>query len=80
VKDSDELRDRIGDCLAIPPCNISDDQLAEIGEAIREADRADILAPRCDEPDCTERATCGTPSPNGYRWVCRKHYDAATGG
>ena len=81
MKDSDELRDRIGDVLAIPPCDITDAQLAEIAEAIREADRADILAPRCDEPGCTARATCGTPSPHGYyRWVCRKHYDTVTGG
>lgn len=28
----------------------------------------------CDEPGCSQRATCGTPTPNGYRSVCGEHY------
>jgi hypothetical protein len=31
----------------------------------------------CDEPDCKQRATCGTPTPSGYRSVCGEHYRAA---
>lgn len=31
----------------------------------------------CDEPDCKQRATCGTPTPSGYRSVCGEHYHAA---
>ena len=27
----------------------------------------------CDEPECFEPATCGTPIPNGYRRTCHKH-------
>lgn len=27
----------------------------------------------CDEPDCFEDATCGWPSPTGYRKTCRTH-------
>ncbi len=27
----------------------------------------------CDEPECWEQDTCGTPAPNGYRRTCGKH-------
>lgn len=27
----------------------------------------------CDEPGCREEATCGTPTPAGYRSTCGKH-------
>lgn len=27
----------------------------------------------CDEPGCWEHATCGTPTPTGYRRTCGKH-------
>lgn len=27
----------------------------------------------CDEPDCWEPATCGTPTQSGYRSTCGKH-------
>ena len=27
----------------------------------------------CDEPECREPATCGTPTPAGYRHTCGKH-------
>lgn len=27
----------------------------------------------CDEPDCWELDTCGTPTPNGYRRTCDRH-------
>ena len=27
----------------------------------------------CDEPGCTERASCGTPTKDGYRQTCGKH-------
>ena len=28
----------------------------------------------CDERDCWDTATCGTPTEDGYRNVCGKHY------
>ena len=27
----------------------------------------------CDEPDCWEEDTCGTPTPKGYRRTCGEH-------
>ena len=27
----------------------------------------------CDEPECFEPASCGTPTQNGYRRTCLKH-------
>ena len=27
----------------------------------------------CDEPGCWEFATCGCPTPDGYRQTCGKH-------
>lgn len=27
----------------------------------------------CDEPDCWQEATCGWPSPSGYRRTCGEH-------
>ena len=27
----------------------------------------------CDEPECWNEVTCGTPTPNGYRQTCGKH-------
>lgn len=27
----------------------------------------------CDEPECFEPDTCGTPTPEGYRRTCGKH-------
>ena len=30
----------------------------------------------CDEPGCWEQATCGTPTPAGYRLTCGKHVPA----
>lgn len=30
----------------------------------------------CDEPGCTQDATCGTPSLEGYRRCCGEHYQA----
>lgn len=32
----------------------------------------------CDEPECPDQATCGTPTPKGYRQVCGHHYRALT--
>ena len=37
-------------------------------------------AQTCDEPGCSERSTCGTPTPGGYRRVCGKHFAALSGG
>lgn len=31
------------------------------------------LQEACDEPDCWEFSSCGTPTPNGYRRTCGKH-------
>ncbi len=27
----------------------------------------------CDEPGCWNEASCGTPTPNGYRRICGQH-------
>lgn len=27
----------------------------------------------CDEPGCSNSATCGTPTPDGYRSTCHHH-------
>jgi hypothetical protein len=27
----------------------------------------------CDEPECWKLASCGTPTPGGYRHTCYKH-------
>ena len=35
---------------------------------------ADTLLMVCDEPLCNLAATCGTPTKDGYRSVCGKHY------
>lgn len=31
------------------------------------------LRPACDEPECWEMQTCGTPTPAGYRITCGRH-------
>jgi hypothetical protein len=31
------------------------------------------LSLACDEPDCWDGATCGTPTKDGYRNTCGKH-------
>ena len=31
------------------------------------------LRTTCDEPECFEFDTCGTPIPHGYRRTCGKH-------
>lgn len=33
----------------------------------------DSIQVACDEPDCFEPVTCGTPSDKGYRQTCPKH-------
>jgi len=32
----------------------------------------------CDESGCEQEATCGTPTPSGYRQVCGFHYRQLT--
>jgi hypothetical protein len=32
----------------------------------------------CDEPDCWEQDTCGTPTPTGYRRTCGRHQPTQT--
>ena len=32
----------------------------------------------CDQPDCWEPVTCGTPTPEGYRSTCSAHKPEAT--
>lgn len=32
----------------------------------------------CETPGCNEWATCGTPTPDGYRRLCGTHYREAT--
>lgn len=29
----------------------------------------------CEHPGCVEWATCGTPTPDGYKRLCSKHFD-----
>lgn len=29
---------------------------------------------KCDEPGCSKRASCGFPTPDGYRRTCGEHY------
>lgn len=33
----------------------------------------DTIVQVCDEPDCWNHSTCGTPTPAGYRLTCEKH-------
>jgi hypothetical protein len=33
----------------------------------------DTVLEGCDEPECKEIATCGTPADKGYRRTCGKH-------
>ena len=33
----------------------------------------------CDEPGCNAWASCGKPTPDGYRRVCSVHYQALCG-
>jgi hypothetical protein len=35
--------------------------------------REQTLHTCCDEPGCTQEATCGTPTPAGYRHTCGRH-------
>jgi hypothetical protein len=46
------------------------------GETIRGCPKCktlqDFLA-ACDEPECWQAATCGTPTPKGYRQTCFQH-------
>ena len=34
---------------------------------------ANTLREACDEPDCWEFSSCGTPTETGYRRTCGKH-------
>ncbi len=34
---------------------------------------ADHFARVCADPDCTKFATIGTPTPDGYKWLCYEH-------
>jgi hypothetical protein len=33
----------------------------------------ETLVVACDEPGCSAKVTCGTPTPDGYRNTCGKH-------
>ena len=39
----------------------------------------DSFQQMCDEPDCIEIATCGWPSPHGYRLTCGEHFKQIPG-
>jgi hypothetical protein len=41
---------------------------------------ANTLVRICDEPGCWKDATCGTPTPDGYRRVCGGHYGMFSNG
>ena len=34
---------------------------------------SDTLTTCCDAPGCWDAATCGTPTPGGYRLTCEEH-------
>jgi len=36
------------------------------------------LVQACDDHDCWDEATCGTPTDGGYRMTCGKHAPLAT--
>jgi hypothetical protein len=38
---------------------------------------AEQMRSTCDEPDCWEPDTSGTPTPAGYRRTCWEHYPEA---
>jgi hypothetical protein len=40
-----------------------------------ECKSANELVNACDEPGCKQDASCGWPSPKGYRRTCNTHYD-----
>ena len=33
----------------------------------------------CDEPECWQKATCGTPTVSGYRQTCHQHVPSSSG-
>lgn len=35
--------------------------------------REQSLTAGCDEPQCRDEATCGTPTPDRYRVTCSRH-------
>jgi hypothetical protein len=35
--------------------------------------QVETLRVACDEPECWREASCGTPTPNGYRSTCATH-------
>lgn len=37
-----------------------------------------VLYLACDEPGCWQMASCGTPTPSGYRSTCHKHCPGMT--
>lgn len=39
--------------------------------------RCQTIRTCCDEPGCWEEATCGTPTPSGYRRTCGPHHPSA---
>jgi hypothetical protein len=53
--------------------NIRDDLKEVIREEKIENTRLKKFAGMCDEPDCFETASCGSPSDSGYRWTCNEH-------
>ncbi len=38
----------------------------------------DNMIEACDEPGCWKAATCGTPTPSGYRRTCGDHWPNRT--
>lgn len=37
-------------------------------------DEPNTVESMCDEPGCPNVSTCGLPTPEGYKWICGKHY------
>jgi len=42
-------------------------------DACPQCHRVNDMRQCCDEPECFAEATCGTPTPGGYRRTCGKH-------
>lgn len=59
------LREQLTD-----PNPFEEKEVVEGCPACRQVDTVEIL---CDEPGCLELASCGTPTPGGYRWTCYEH-------
>ncbi len=47
---------------------------ARFDDALGAYEDAEALNRRCEEPGCENEATCGTPTPDGYKRLCGTHF------